>query len=400
MLSAARAVATVTVAAAGAGLLVYYLKKRRTLLPVELLDRKGEKVIVRLAVEADVEEVKNSIADQTGTGSGVGNDNFLIQEFQRMSADPAVTVLFAVRAETGKGVGMMAVVWSAPKESYWQSLRVAESCRGHGIGKLLFNVAARLAVERQGPDSMSRWGVVSNNESMRHMCRLAHTSSSPQQVSRRCPRLTCVCARVLSLRFCRMATVMTTWSARLKLAGPDRFRRHSAMASAEPPTLPAGYVLREATMADVPRLMARLRTFPVWNSPFGAQNFVVAGWASFSEAALIQAVQGVESRGIKMPAPRLLLDAAGAIVGFISLARIRFGDTHFLMHRYADGTPEGLELLMHCLPSIASANGCQGSGGYVPTLEWLLDIFARSTVWKRATATEQHEFHWKNADYV
>ena len=347
-------------AAAGAGaLLAYYYYKRatRVLLPLTLEDCRGHKVKIRLAVAEDRTQVAESIADHSGTGSGTGGDMFLLQEFERMVTDPHVSLLF-VDDENGKGLGMMAVVWSSSTESYWQSLRVAEAGRGRGVAKLLFNVAARLAIERQGRDSVSRWGVVSNN------------------------------------------AIMTDWSTRMKLHGPQVFRRHAAPASTEPPALPAGYTLREATMADVPAIMAALPTFPIAQSDFGTQNFVQSGWANFSEAALLNAIRGEESRGIPMPCPRLLHNAAGELIAFAAVAVLRFGEATYFMNRHMDGTPEGFNLLVHCLPSLAHRYDCGGTGGYVPTLPFVLETFERSSVYKRATATEQWEYHWKNVDYA
>jgi len=72
---------------------------------------------------------------------------------------------------------------ASPTESYWGSLRVSETARSEGIARLLFKVGAKCAVDRQGPESISRWGVVSNN------------------------------------------SIMTDWSARMGLAGPEVFRR-------------------------------------------------------------------------------------------------------------------------------------------------------------------------------
>jgi hypothetical protein len=59
------------------------------------------------------------------------------------------------------------------------------------------------------------------------------------------------------------------------------------------------------------------------------------------------------------------------------------------MHRYADGTPEGLALLLNMLPALAHELGCHTCGGYVPTLPWILEIYEASPVYERATATER-----------
>ena len=120
------------IAAAGASLLAYYYWRKphkKIVLPTTLADRQGRKVVIRLAVASDRAQVAESIADHSGTGSGTGGDAFLLQEFERMVADPDVSLLFVDDVD-GRGLGMMAVVWSGEKESYWQSLRVAGSARG------------------------------------------------------------------------------------------------------------------------------------------------------------------------------------------------------------------------------------------------------------------------------
>ena len=173
--------------------------------------------------------LKSDIADHTGTGSGTGGDDFLIQEFKNNVVDSNYTVLFA-ETPSGVGLGMMVIAWVSPTsvrpcpatspisppgltrslcapshpstpsgrirlgadveplakglisgadshvlapsvrhaswQSYWQSLRVAAASRGRGVAALLFRLSARLAAERQGPQSISRWGIVSSNSLM------------------------------------------------------------------------------------------------------------------------------------------------------------------------------------------------------------------------------------------
>lgn len=350
--------ASALLASAGAAAIYFYKKKRA--LRLNLQDKQGNAVVVRLAVPEDREQVKESIADKTGTGSGTGNDDFLLQEYDRMVKDTQnITVLFVDDAKSGKGLGMMAVIWSSPTESYWQSLRVAEAARTRGIAKLLFQVAAQLAVDRQGPESVSRWGVVSGNK------------------------------------------IMTNWSERLRLKGPEAFRRHGAPANPAVPPLPAGYVLRKATLADVPAIMSRIASFPVAQSKFGTQNFVLHGWAAYNEAMLKAAISRAPSRGVPVPEPRLLYNTKGELIAFVNLAMIRFGPTWFLNQRYMDGTEgDGYEVLLHQLPALAAEYKCDAVGGYVPTLPWVLDTFERSPVFKRQTDTEQWEFHWKNVEHI
>jgi hypothetical protein len=94
-----------------------------TTLPATLTDRQGNQATVRLAVHADRAQVASTISDQKGTGSGTGNDDLLLQEFDRMVDDPDVLLLFVDDAQL-TGLGMMAIVWSSDTESYWRSLYV------------------------------------------------------------------------------------------------------------------------------------------------------------------------------------------------------------------------------------------------------------------------------------
>lgn len=90
----------------------------------------------------------NHIVDHTGTGSGVDTgDAYLLQEFKRNVEDEDFTVLMA--EIEGQPVGMITAAWASPRESYWQSLRVAETSRKRGLGKLLFSTLAKVAVARQ-----------------------------------------------------------------------------------------------------------------------------------------------------------------------------------------------------------------------------------------------------------
>ena len=116
-----------------------YIRRRSaspSALPITLADKTGEPIVVRLAVLDDLEAVKNQIADHSGTGSGSGGDDFLIQEFTKNVIDPNYTVLFAETAN-GQALGMMIIAWAgvSPEgigQSYWQSLRVAQEARGRG----------------------------------------------------------------------------------------------------------------------------------------------------------------------------------------------------------------------------------------------------------------------------
>jgi len=210
---------------------------------VVVTDKKGESVTIRLAVEGDQPALENNIADHTGTGSGNGGDAYLIQEFKKNVADPGYTVLFAETTARKTGLGIFALAWSSPTESYWQSLRVSQEARGRGVAGLLFTFAAQLCVKRQGPDSISRWGVVSNND------------------------------------------IMTGWSQRMKLHGPQVFRRHGAkvaVASSEDNAgvspgmakdatshvveLPAGFALRAVTVEDIPAVMVAIKSFAICTS--------------------------------------------------------------------------------------------------------------------------------------
>ena len=327
---------------------------------VEVLDTKGVPVVIRLAIPEDIDAVKSSIADHSGTGSGTGSDDYLIQEFTKRVSDPGYTWLFVTTADEKKeGLGMIAVAWSSPTASYWQSLRIASHARGRGLAKILFHMAAKLCVQKQGSESVSRWGIVSNN------------------------------------------SIMAEWSTRLKLHGPLHFRRHGAEPDAQPPTLPEGYMVRSASQSDIPAILAAVKTFPIWQSEYSSQNFMRIGWSEFNEAELSALIaQEANDSGLPPPAPRILVDASGAIVAFCSLGKIQFGPVLWLMHKYSDGNPDALKLLLAYLPHVAHLEGCKGVGGYVPSTPWLLEYYAKETcAYKRATATEQLEFHWRNVDY-
>jgi len=103
---------------------------------VVVVDKKGEQVTIRLAAESDQTAVENEIADHSGTGSGTGGDAFLIQEFKKNVADPGYCVLFAETTAEKKGLGIFALAWASPTESYWQSLRVSQVCSTYFIPRV------------------------------------------------------------------------------------------------------------------------------------------------------------------------------------------------------------------------------------------------------------------------
>lgn len=205
-----------------------------------------------------------------------------------------------------------------------------------------------------------------------------------------------------------VASRLTASQERLGLCGPQHFRRYGAKASAAPadapPTdvgltdAPQGYVLRECTEADVAAVLELCARWPVGSSAYGSQNFVADGWAAFDEDQLRAAIARAPSRGLPMPRPRLLIEErTGRIVAFASLAMLRFGSVLFCQFRYADGEPEHLDALLHCLPDVARSLECDSAGGYVPALPWLVDALERSQAYSRMTQTEQLEYHWSNA---
>jgi len=301
------------------------------------------------------------VVDHTGTGSGVDTgDAYLLQEFKRNVLDKEYTVLMA--EIDGQAVGMITAAWASARESYWQSLRVAESARKKGLGKLLFSTLAQVAVARQGPDSISRWGIVSAN------------------------------------------TIMTNWSERMKLPGPQRFRRYGCKPSEEAPSLPEGYVLRDATAEDREQLTAKIEGrepgFVIAASEFGTQNFVRVGWGEMSGSMFDDALAGLPTRGQPTPTPKVMLHD-GAIVAMAVPRRFQFGEQPWLMYCYVDGTEAGARAMWDSMPHIAHKEGCTaGSGGYVPTIDFALEYFDNSPIWERGTQTEQHEYHWRNADFV
>jgi hypothetical protein len=211
--------------------------------------------------------------------------------------------------------------------------------------------------------------------------------------------------------------IMTGWSERLGLGGPQRFRRHVADAADRAPALPEGFELRPAREVDVGLVLAAMPSFPVWGSDFGSQNFVHGGssfsrgWGLFNEVELRAAVVdnsahvvidvagGVRGGAAPTP-PMLLFDASGALVAFAGLRQLSFGESTYLAHQYMDGTPEGIALLVAALPAVAHAKGYDGVMGYVPALDWLLEVYEASPEYRRATKTEQLLFSWRAADYV
>jgi len=344
--------------------------------PVEMTDKNGASVTIRLAVENDHGAVASHIADHTGTGSGTGGDGFLVQEFKKNVADLSYTVLFAETTAEKIGLGMVTLAWSSPTESHWQGLRVSQEARGRGIANLMFKFAAQLCIKHQGPKSTAYWGVVSNNE------------------------------------------IMTSWSQRLKLHGPTVFRRHGAKVSTEAVDtaglntgksgdatgstaveLPAGYVLRAAGEADIPIIMKSIETFEICKSEFGTQNFLRIGWGKFSELELTKAVMGEPLKGEMPPLPQLILDSSGSIVALATLGRLKFGEMKIMMHKYMDGTKEGLKLMLESLPGIAKEDGCHQVGGYVPTHDLVLGLIEENKSFTRMTETDQWEYHWLNGDY-
>ena len=331
---------------------------------VEVTDKRGDAVTIRLAVASDLAAVESHIADHSGTGSGTGGDKFLLQEFQNNVASPEYTVLLAEDAADKKGLGIFAIAWASPTETYWQSLRVSQEARGRGIATLIFKYAAQLCVKRQGPDCIARWGVVSNNE------------------------------------------IMTGWSKRLQLAGPIVYRRHSAkplLEGEEAVALPEGFSIRAAAEVDIPAVIDTAKGFLIASSSFGSQNFLRCGWGKINQSELRKASLGESAKvgGLAPPQPRLLYDASAALVGVANVSLVKFGEDVFMMHKYMDSaTEEAFEILMTMLTDFAREVGATMIGGYVPTLDWVIELYENSSLYKRATETEQWEFEWKPADYA
>ena len=69
--------------------------------------------------------------------------------------------------------------------------------------------------------------------------------------------------------------------------------------------------------------------------------------------------------------------------------------------RYCDGRDEaGIEAVFDCLPHLAHLEGCSLVGGYIPTIPALVEMKERKPGWRRATQTQQWEYHWRPCDYV
>ena len=74
----------------------------------------------------------------TGTGSGVGNDNFLLQEFDRAIEDSAYTVLYAEDAK-GNGLGMVIIGWTS----------ATETCAAHMRMRMLMHIHMHMHMRTQ-----------------------------------------------------------------------------------------------------------------------------------------------------------------------------------------------------------------------------------------------------------
>ena len=198
---------------------------------------------------------------------------------------------------------------------------------------------------------------------------------------------------------------MVDWSTRMKLPGPQRFRRYGCKPSMDLPTLPNGFVLRDATKEDIPELTAHIEGrepgFVVASSEFGTQNFVRVGWGEMSSDILVDALASKPTRGHPTPSPKVIHDASGTLVAVAVPRRFQFGDQKWLMYCYVDGTEDGIKAMWDSMPSLAEQEGCPaGAGGYVPTMDFILDYFDNSPIWQRGTQTEQYEYHWRNADFI
>jgi len=338
------------------------------------MDMNGESVHIRLAVPEDLDAVHDHIADHTGTGGGkvpglAGGDAYLLQEFTGHVKSPNTTVLFAEDPQSKTGLGIITIAWVSAKESYWQSLRVSVAARGRGVAKLLFKHAAALAIARQGPDSVSSWGVVSKNK------------------------------------------LMVDWSQRLALKGPQPFRRYSALSSEVATDVwtkakEDGFKFRLVKEDDVGAVMQAIPLFAISKSEFGTQNFlsVGGGWGVFSESELRRAIAGEspDSENQRTVGGCYMLTGVdGQVVGVACLSKATFGDMTLLYHTYTDAaTPELIRILLHALPSLAHGEGCRMAAGYTPVAGFMEKTWRKSPIYQRMTETEQLEYHWRNVDYA
>jgi len=238
----------------------------------------------------------------------------------------------------------------------------------------MFQVAAMIAVDKQGPDSISRWGVVSNN------------------------------------------SIMTEWSSRMGLKGPEIFRRYSAPASETPVLpLPDGFSFREAVREDLENVMSAAQglneSFTVALGAYGTQNWIIHGWGDYTVDVYTAGITHEMTKGQPTPSPWLLLDKDGVMIGFAHLAIRVFGSNSFagekpsrvLLFGYCDGTTEGLKLIYNLLPSLAPTYDCHIAMGYIPCdgeMPLPSVILEESPAYSRATSTEQWEYTWANADHA
>jgi len=226
-----------------------------------------------------------------------------------------------------------------------------------------------LADRFQGPESTGTWGIVSNND------------------------------------------VMVSWSRRLALTGGEAFVRHLGkpkdVADVPPGVVPKGWTVRWATPRDE-RLLAEhvfgsKGGFKVRRSGHGTQNFHRDSmWCYYTKDLLRSQLEGREKGHVGDSIGTLLVfDDRRELVAMSNLGKFAWeGHGSFLLHAYTDGTKEGLSLLFELLLYEARKHGADHVMGYVPKLAWLMEIFAKTPGYSRATKTEQWDFHWKNRDFA
>merc|ERR1712187_402078 len=112
-------------------------------------------------------------------------------------------------------------------------------------------------------------------------------------------------------------------------------------------------------------------------SEHGTQNFSgSANWCPFSAEVLDDMMRGGRPTDNPKYIPgKLLFDASGALVAFASVGVFDMGGKKFLFHSYTDGTKVGLKLMFDLLLYDAKREGREFVMGYVPKIDWLVDIF-------------------------
>jgi hypothetical protein len=329
----------------------------------------GTKVLVRWATPADqtamVETLQMSAPDDPG-------GQVTTEEFDYFLSDPDVLVLWA---ESSKGaLGMLAVNLPTAGESYIHSITIAPNARRNGIAAILFKVAARLFVRHQGPGSVGRWCVPSDN------------------------------------------AIMLSWSDRhfSEKVSFTLYKASTAPSSDKGEVLPSGWSCRYGRRDDISCIVAHLRRecgdFAIAPSEWGTARLVsLHSMCALSVEVLGKYISGevfthatpfIEGGLQHMCPPLLVFNDEGALVGLATMSVVLFGGARVLWLSHIDGSPCGIEVVLKTVRHEAAAAGCSASCGYLPTSEVIKTATSQVEGYQNCGAAELFAYSWKNQDVV